>query len=69
MFGKKKKEGLVLRVEGMKCEHCKARVEQALKAIGVDAEIDLKKKTATGPVGTDEAAAKQAIVEAGYEVK
>ena len=69
MFGKKKEEGLVLHVEGMMCEHCKARVEQALKAIGVDAKVDLKKKTVTCPVGTDEAAAKKAIVDAGYEVK
>ena len=69
MFGKKKEEGLVLHVEGMMCEHCKARVENALKAIGVDAKVDLKKKTATCPVGTDETAAKKAIVDAGYEVK
>ncbi len=68
MFGKKE-EGLVLRVEGMMCEHCKARVEQALKGVGIDAKVDLKKKTVICPVGTDEEAAKKAITEAGYEVK
>ncbi len=35
-------------VEGMKCMHCKASVEKALKAVpGVtDAEVDLEAKTA-----------------------
>lgn len=70
MFGKKKEaEGIVLHVEGMMCEHCKARVEQALKGIGIDGKVDLKKKTVVCPLGTDEAAAKKAITEAGYEVK
>ncbi len=69
MFGRKKEEGLVLHVGGMMCEHCKARVEQALKAVGIDAIVDLKKKTVTCPVTTDKAVAKKAITEAGYEVK
>ena len=36
-------------VEGMKCIHCKASVEKALKAVeGVSgAEVDLESKTAT----------------------
>ena len=70
MFGKKKKEeGLVLHVDGMMCDHCKARVEGALKGIGVEASVDLKKKTVTCPIGTDEKAARKAINDAGYEVK
>ena len=35
-------------VEGMKCMHCKASVEKALKAVDgvLDAEADLESKTA-----------------------
>ncbi len=35
-------------IEGMKCMHCKASVEKALKAVGgvSDAEVDLESKTA-----------------------
>ena len=35
-------------VEGMKCMHCKASVEKALKSVAgvTDAEVDLEAKTA-----------------------
>lgn len=39
---------LVLRVEGMRCENCQARVENALNRLeGVACLVDLRKKTAT----------------------
>lgn len=60
----------VITVEGMSCEHCQARVEKALNAIeGVEAKVDLKKKTATvnmqNPVADE--VLKNAVKEAGYE--
>lgn len=60
----------VIKVEGMMCAHCKARVESVCKAIpGVaDAEVDLQQKQVTvrGEASLD--ALKNAITEAGYEV-
>lgn len=40
LFGKKKK--LTLKIGGMHCEKCSAKVESALKAIGAKADVDLK---------------------------
>ena len=40
LFAKKKK--LTLKIDGMHCEKCSAKVDAALKAIGAKAEIDLK---------------------------
>lgn len=60
----------VIKVEGMMCPHCKARVESVCKGIdGVkDAVVDLQEKnvTVTGNGSLD--AIKKAIVDAGYEV-
>ncbi len=60
----------VIRVEGMMCKHCKARVENACRAIpGVaDVAVDLteKKVTVYGDVPAE--VLKQAITDAGYEV-
>lgn len=60
----------ILKVEGMMCPHCKARVESVCKEIaGVsDAVVDLQAKqvTVTGNVSRDTLA--QAITKAGYEV-
>lgn len=37
----------IMKIEGMTCGHCQARVEKALNAIqGVTAVVDLKKKIA-----------------------
>lgn len=70
MFGKKKCD-VEMKVEGMSCGHCSARVEEALNAIeGVKAEVDLKKKTAyvtlEGEVADD--VLKKAVEDAGYTV-
>lgn len=61
---------MVLKIEGMMCEHCKARVEKALKAVaGVEnVEISLENKTAIVTGNADPAALKQAVIDAGYQV-
>lgn len=64
----------VLQVEGMTCNHCKMSVEKALKTLdGVsNAAVDLAAKTVTidhDPGVVSESSLKQAISNAGYEVK
>ena len=60
----------VIKVNGMMCPHCKARVESVCKAVSgtVDAEVNLQEKnvTVTGTACIDEL--KKAISDAGYEV-
>ena len=60
----------VIKVNGMMCPHCKARVEQVCKAVpGVaDAVADLQAKNVTVTGDADVTALKQAITAAGYEV-
>ena len=60
----------VIKVEGMMCPHCKARVESVCKQIdGVtDAVVDLQAKTVTVSGNGSVPAIKEAIVKAGYEV-
>ncbi len=60
----------IIKVEGMMCPHCKARVESVCKAVAgtVDAVVDLEKKqvTVSGTANVEDW--KAAIVHAGYEV-
>lgn len=60
----------VIKVNGMMCPHCKARVESVCRAVegAVDAVVDLQEKqvTVTGNASVD--ALKKAITDAGYEV-
>ena len=60
----------VIKVEGMMCAHCKARVEKVCKAVPgtVDAVVDLGAKTVTVTGTADVAALKQAITDADYTV-
>ena len=62
---------MILKVEGMMCSHCQARVESVCKEIpGVsNAVVDLQKKqvTVTGTAARELIA--EAIIKAGYEVK
>ena len=60
----------VIKVNGMMCPHCKARVEKVCKAVPgtVDAVVDLQAKTVTVTGDADIAALKQAITDADYEV-
>ncbi len=58
-------------IDGMMCNHCKARVEQALTALsGVAVEIDLEQKAAfltlTEEIADDRLV--QAVTDAGYQV-
>lgn len=63
---------MVLRVEGMHCENCQARVENALNRLdGVACLVDLRKKTATvrysRPVTLEELC--QPLEKLGYSAK
>ena len=60
----------VIKVNGMMCPHCKARVESVCKDVNgtVDAVVDLEKKQVSVTGSADINALKKAIVDAGYEV-
>ena len=60
----------VLKVEGMMCGHCKARVEKVCKEVPgtEDAVVDLAAKTVTVTGNPDVAALKKAISDADYTV-
>ena len=60
----------VIKVEGMMCTHCKARVESVCKAVdgAQDAVVDLQAKTVTVTGNANPEDLKKAIVDAGYEI-
>ena len=66
LFGKKKT--VKLKIEGMHCNHCAAKVEAALKALGCKAEIDVKlgKAVVTCPEKVAEAELTAAVTAAGF---
>ena len=61
-----------LMINGMTCNHCKMRVENALKGVsGVEAvSVDLAAKTATVEMASavEEALLKEVVEDAGYDV-
>ena len=59
-----------IKVNGMMCPHCKARVESVCKGIAgtLDAVVDLQEKQVTVTGTPDLSALKKAITDAGYEV-
>lgn len=61
---------MVIKVNGMMCKHCKARVESVCKEVaGVeDAVVDLEKKIVTVTGNASYEVLKKAITEADYEV-
>ncbi len=61
---------VIIKVEGMMCTHCKARVENTCKAVAgvTDAVVDLQAKTVTVTGSADVAVLEKSIVDAGYEV-
>ncbi|SHH12442.1 copper chaperone [Desulfosporosinus lacus DSM 15449] len=63
-------DGIVLKIEGMTCGHCKSSVEKALlKVPGVThAEVDLAQKQAVVVGTADRSSLTKAIDEAGYRV-
>ena len=61
----------ILKVEGMSCGHCSARVEKALNAIdGVEATVNLEGKSAEVTLSKEvsDETLKWAVEEAGYKV-
>lgn len=59
----------ILKIEGMSCSHCSARVEQALNSVeGVSASVDLKKKRATVEGDAPDEVLCKAVEDAGYKV-
>ena len=60
----------VIKVEGMMCPHCKARVENVCKGFAgvADAVVDLQEKQVTVTGSADVEAIKKAIADAGYDV-
>ncbi len=68
---KEEKNMITLKVEGMMCQHCVKHVKEALeKLVGVQAIVDLDKKTATvmKPDSVSIEDCRKAVVDAGYEV-
>ena len=66
----KKTMEIVIKVDGMMCSHCKARVEETCKGVaGVsDAVVDLQQKQVTVIGNASVEALKNAIVQAGYSI-
>jgi copper chaperone len=60
----------ILKIEGLKCMHCKMAVEKALKGLpGVSsAEVDLSKNQAVVMGSAAQGAMSRAVEEAGYKV-
>jgi len=61
----------IIEINGMSCEHCQKRVENALNAIdGVVAKVELKKNRAIVDLSKDvtDQVLKEVVTEAGYEV-
>lgn len=60
-----------MKIEGMSCSHCSARVEKALNAVeGVSAQVNLEAKTAAVSLSqpVEDAVLRKAVEDAGYEV-
>lgn len=68
---KEEKSMITLKIEGMMCQHCVKHVKEALEKLeGVQAIVDLDKKTATvmKPDSVSIEDCRKAVVDAGYEV-
>lgn len=55
-------------IEGMMCMHCVGRVKKALEALDPAVEVKLDEKCAVLSANVADAAVKQAVTDAGYEV-
>ena len=65
-----KENKTIVYIDGMMCDHCKKRVTEAFKSIGITADVDVKKKRATfGEAAASDEEIKAAIEAAGYTVK
>ncbi|MBR5252565.1 MAG: heavy-metal-associated domain-containing protein [Clostridia bacterium] len=67
LFGKKKKVNL--KIEGMHCEKCVAKVAECIKKLGGKAEIDQKlgRAVVTCPAALEEGALKAAVEALGFK--
>jgi len=63
-----KKKTLTLRISGMHCAHCSAKVEKTLKELGCKAVVDLTagKAEVTAPQNLDNADIAAAVTKAGF---
>ncbi len=57
-----------LKISGMSCMHCVARVEKALGAIGTSVTVSLEEGIATVEGVEDEALLKETVEDLGFEV-
>lgn len=65
-----KENKTIVYIDGMMCDHCKKRVTEAFKSIGITADVDVKKKRATfGEAAASDEEIKSAIEAAGYAVR
>ncbi len=69
LFGAKKTVNL--KIEGMHCEHCAARVADAVKKLGGRADVDLKlgRATANVPKDLDPAKIVEAVDALGFKAQ
>jgi len=59
----------VIKIEGMHCSHCSARVEKALAEMGITVSVNLAEKYAeVEGESLDNAALRDAIEDLGFEV-
>lgn len=60
----------IFKVEGMMCEHCSARVEKAVTAMGYKVSVDLKNgEVKVSADSINETELKEAIEDLGFDVK
>ena len=55
-------------ISGMHCEHCVARVEKALKALGENPKVDLKKGIAVVEGKSSDSDLKNVVEDLGFDV-
>lgn len=58
----------LIMIEGMRCEHCAAKIRKALDALGNGCEVDLEKKQAVLDTDKSDEELKQAVEEKGFHV-
>lgn len=56
-------------IEGMMCMRCVAHAKQALESLGTDVNVELENGEATLNTNASDEEIKNAIMDAGYEVK
>lgn len=59
-----------IKIEGMHCSHCSARVEKALGALGLEVKIDLAAGIATvdGSAMPSDVVLKETVEDLGFDV-